>query len=109
MLKTVQAKRHLLLTGTPLQNNLNELWSLLNFILPGIFNSKEQFHDWFNKPFEYEDDCGIEGSNNTKSLQKMKRRNIKKRNLNVAMSKDLSNRFYYDAVNRMSFSICHQK
>ena len=42
----------LLLTGTPLQNNLNELWSLLTFILPGVFNDEQQFSDWFNKPFE---------------------------------------------------------
>ncbi len=33
----------LLLTGTPLQNNLSELWALLNFILPKIFNSCENF------------------------------------------------------------------
>lgn len=29
----------LILTGTPLQNNLPELWALLNFVLPKIFNS----------------------------------------------------------------------
>ncbi len=29
----------ILLTGTPLQNNLSELWALLNFLLPKIFNS----------------------------------------------------------------------
>jgi len=31
----------LLLTGTPLQNNLHELWALLNFLLPDVFNSSE--------------------------------------------------------------------
>lgn len=41
----------LLLTGTPLQNNLSELWALLNFILPKIFNSCEDFEKWFNQPF----------------------------------------------------------
>mmetsp|Transcript_30915 Transcript_30915/g.52868 ORF Transcript_30915/g.52868 Transcript_30915/m.52868 type:complete len:1112 (+) Transcript_30915:81-3416(+) len=41
----------LLLTGTPLQNNLHELWALLNFLLPDIFNSAENFDQWFNKPF----------------------------------------------------------
>ena len=40
-----------LLTGTPLQNSLPELWSLLNFLLPTIFNSVETFDQWFNKPF----------------------------------------------------------
>jgi ATP-dependent helicase STH1/SNF2 len=41
----------LLLTGTPLQNNLAELWALLNFILPKIFNSCDEFEKWFNQPF----------------------------------------------------------
>jgi SNF2 family DNA or RNA helicase len=40
-----------LLTGTPLQNNLPELWALLNFLLPSIFNSVESFDQWFNRPF----------------------------------------------------------
>lgn len=35
-----------------LQNNLEELWALLNFLLPSIFNSSEDFAQWFNKPFE---------------------------------------------------------
>jgi ATP-dependent helicase STH1/SNF2 len=34
------------------QNNLEELWALLNFLLPNIFNSAEDFSQWFNKPFE---------------------------------------------------------
>ena len=38
----------MLLTGTPLQNNLHELWALLNFLLPDVFASAEQFDEWFN-------------------------------------------------------------
>ena len=41
----------LLLTGTPLQNNLTELWALLNFLLPKIFQSADDFENWFNEPF----------------------------------------------------------
>eukprot|EP00271_Cylindrocystis_brebissonii_P005099 TRINITY_DN17038_c0_g1_i1.p1 TRINITY_DN17038_c0_g1~~TRINITY_DN17038_c0_g1_i1.p1 ORF type:complete len:1097 (-),score=364.26 TRINITY_DN17038_c0_g1_i1:1012-4302(-) len=37
----------LLITGTPLQNNLHELWALLNFLLPEIFSSSETFDEWF--------------------------------------------------------------
>ncbi|EWZ40992.1 SNF2 family N-terminal domain-containing protein [Fusarium oxysporum Fo47] len=45
----------LLLTGTPLQNNLTELWSLLFFLMPaengvGGFADLQEFHDWFAKP-----------------------------------------------------------
>uniref|UniRef100_A0A5B6Z3R0 Putative ATP-dependent DNA helicase DDM1 n=1 Tax=Davidia involucrata TaxID=16924 RepID=A0A5B6Z3R0_DAVIN len=47
-LKWLPAENKLLLTGTPLQNNLAELWSLLNFILPDIFSSHEEFESWFD-------------------------------------------------------------
>jgi len=47
-----RSQHRLLLTGTPLQNNLPELWSLLNFLLPHIFNSVDNFERWFNKPFD---------------------------------------------------------
>ena len=40
--------RRLLLTGTPLQNNLSELWSLLNFLLPEIFDDLRVFESWFD-------------------------------------------------------------
>jgi ATP-dependent helicase STH1/SNF2 len=45
------SKHRLLLTGTPLQNNLPELWTLLNFLLPHIFKSVKSFEEWFNAPF----------------------------------------------------------
>ena len=41
----------IILTGTPLQNNLPELWALLNFVLPNIFKSVKSFDEWFNTPF----------------------------------------------------------
>lgn len=41
----------LILTGTPLQNNLQELWAMLNFVLPTIFKSVKSFDEWFNTPF----------------------------------------------------------
>ncbi len=37
-----------LCAGTPLQNNLHELWALLNFLLPEVFSSAEKFDEWFN-------------------------------------------------------------
>jgi len=45
------APHRLLLTGTPLQNNLPELWALMNFLLPDIFKSCNTFEQWFNTPF----------------------------------------------------------
>ena len=47
-IRTFETRYRLLLTGTPLQNNLHELWALLNFLVPDVFASAEQFDDWFN-------------------------------------------------------------
>ena len=45
--------RRLLLTGTPLQNDISELWSLLNLLLPDVFDNKAEFGAWFDsKPGE---------------------------------------------------------
>ncbi|KAK7430039.1 transcriptional regulator [Neonectria magnoliae] len=46
-----QTRFRLILTGTPLQNNLSELWAMLNFVLPNIFKSVKTFDEWFNTPF----------------------------------------------------------
>lgn len=46
-LKSLNTANRLLLTGTPLQNNLAELWSLLNFLLPDIFDDLESFQSWY--------------------------------------------------------------
>lgn len=42
--------RRLLLTGTPLQNSVMELWSLLHFLMPAMFESQAEFKDWFYTP-----------------------------------------------------------
>ena len=49
------------MTGTPLHNNLGELWSLLNFLLPKVFHSSENFESWFKKPLlgKEEDQYGL--------------------------------------------------
>ncbi|XP_063900236.1 lymphoid-specific helicase-like isoform X2 [Zophobas morio] len=47
-LKSCPSSNRLLLTGTPLQNSLSELWSLLNFLLPDIFDDLDAFQSWFD-------------------------------------------------------------
>ncbi|KAI6021044.1 SNF2 family N-terminal domain-containing protein [Pisolithus marmoratus] len=47
-IKRYPSAGRMILTGTPLQNNLSELWSLLNFILPDIFDDLDAFQEWFN-------------------------------------------------------------
>ncbi|KAL3090210.1 hypothetical protein niasHS_006662 [Heterodera schachtii] len=46
----IQSRRRLLLTGTPLQNSLMELWALLHFLMPHVFASHDDFKEWFHSP-----------------------------------------------------------
>lgn len=47
VLRKFKTKHRILLTGTPLQNNLKELWALLNFLMPRLFDSAEEFKELF--------------------------------------------------------------
>lgn len=59
---TTQAR--LLITGTPLQNNLHELWALLNFLLPDVFSSSDVFEKWFSSVE------AVEGGSDTNDVEK---------------------------------------
>jgi len=47
VVRTFPSEHRLLITGTPLQNNLHELWALLNFLVPSLFSSADDFSSWF--------------------------------------------------------------
>ncbi|CCF35321.1 SNF2 super family protein [Colletotrichum higginsianum] len=59
-LENFTSATRMLITGTPLQNNLRELWALLHFLLPGIFKDWEAFEEWFNFD-DLQDEEGTEG------------------------------------------------
>lgn len=47
IIRIFNSRNRLLITGTPLQNNLHELWALLNFLLPDVFGDSAAFDKWF--------------------------------------------------------------
>ncbi|KAK1350102.1 putative DNA helicase ino80 [Hamiltosporidium tvaerminnensis] len=52
VLLNIKCRNRLLLTGTPIQNSMQELWALLHFIMPTLFDSHDEFNDWFSKEIE---------------------------------------------------------
>ena len=52
----LQAANRLLLTGTPIQNHLGELWNLFRFINPGLLGNYDLFHRKYIVPIEQEGD-----------------------------------------------------
>ena len=55
IIRLFNSRNRLLITGTPLQNNLHELWALLNFLLPDVFGDSEAFDSWFSGQNEDQD------------------------------------------------------
>lgn len=48
VVRLFECSNRLLITGTPLQNNLHELWAMLNFLLPELFSDASDFDAWFD-------------------------------------------------------------
>jgi len=59
VVRSFSSDNRLLITGTPLQNNLHELWALLNFLVPDVFNSDDDFTDIFDMEKCLGEDSGI--------------------------------------------------
>ncbi|XP_067121938.1 TATA-binding protein-associated factor 172 [Centruroides vittatus] len=49
-IKQLSANHRLILTGTPIQNNVLELWSLFDFLMPGFLGTEKQFTACYSKP-----------------------------------------------------------
>uniref|UniRef100_A0A915KSR5 Helicase ATP-binding domain-containing protein n=1 Tax=Romanomermis culicivorax TaxID=13658 RepID=A0A915KSR5_ROMCU len=96
MLLNFRTERRLLLTGTPLQNSLMELWSLMHFLMPHIFGSHKDFREWFSNPLT----GMIEGSQeyNEQTVKRL-HKNLQRHNL---LERENSNRFIYQSLCELS-------
>ncbi len=64
-------RNRLLLTGTPIQNSMQELWALLHFIMPTLFDSHDEFSEWFSKDIESHAENKGAGSLNARQIQRL--------------------------------------
>ncbi len=56
LIKTIKAEHRLCLTGTPVENNLTELWSQMTFLNPGMLGPLKKFQEAFVKPIQKSED-----------------------------------------------------
>ncbi|WP_028387559.1 DEAD/DEAH box helicase [Legionella fairfieldensis] len=52
IIQQIKATHRLCLSGTPLENDLGELWSLFHFLMPGLLGDLRQFRQFFRTPIE---------------------------------------------------------
>jgi superfamily II DNA or RNA helicase len=78
--KTYQSARRLAapfklaITGTPLENNLMELWALLSIVAPGLFPSPKRFAEYYRRPIERGSDATLLASLRRRIRPLMRRR-----------------------------------
>ena len=99
----VKSDGRVLLTGTPIQNNMHELWALLHFIMPDLFDSHDEFSEWFSKDFE----------SHTQSNTKLDEEQLKRlhmvlkpfmlRRVKKDVQKELGDKIEKDVVCRLSY------
>ncbi len=54
LIRKIPATHRLALTGTPMENNLEELWCLFDWLIPGLLGNRKSFGETFRKPIEKE-------------------------------------------------------
>jgi ATP-dependent DNA helicase len=93
-LQQYQSANRLLITGTPLQNNLVELWSLLHFLLPTVFDKLSTFESWF-------DFSGLKDKDNFEQLLSEERQQYLVKSLHAVLKPFLLRRVKTDVESLM--------
>ncbi|KAK7182324.1 hypothetical protein DPSP01_002375 [Paraphaeosphaeria sporulosa] len=93
-LQQYQSANRLLITGTPLQNNLTELWSLLHFLLPTVFDKLSTFESWF-------DFSGLKDKDNFEQLLSEERQQYLVKSLHAVLKPFLLRRVKTDVESLM--------
>ena len=65
-MKTIDASFRIALTGTPVENQLSELWSIFDYLMPGLLGGYEHFRKRYELPIVQDEDAEV-----TKRLQRM--------------------------------------
>ncbi|MCB1180474.1 MAG: DEAD/DEAH box helicase [Chlamydiia bacterium] len=66
--KQIRATHKLILTGTPIENSLEELWSLFDFLMPGLLSSYDRFVE------KYIRNCGVYSSQEVTNLENLRKK-----------------------------------
>src|SRR5208282_4841318 len=58
--KRLKSERRLALTGTPIENRLSEIWSIFDFVSPGLLGPLDKFEERYSRPIEGGDKVAAE-------------------------------------------------
>lgn len=59
-IRRLKARQRLCLSGTPMENHLGELWSLMHFLMPGFLGDENHFNSAFRRPIERDRSSGVQ-------------------------------------------------
>jgi superfamily II DNA or RNA helicase len=96
--KAIQGKHKLALTGTPIQNKLEELWSLFDFTMPGFLGTRKNFRDRYGRYDQIMWDAVSQGPGNLKE----RIRPFVLRRLKESVAQDLPPKIIVDQVVELS-------
>jgi len=111
--KSLNAASRLVLSGTPIQNNVLELWSLFDFLMPGFLGTESEFNGKYGKPISAARNASMkaaaERTANESGILAMEALHRFLPHNHVQFSSDRSNHFSCVGSNLMCCKICRQR